>query len=129
MDGIYHLVRAFPNEEVIHEEGEVDPIRDIQIINNELIQKDLQHLDRVFDDIKNRIKRKKEKKDEEEQETMNTVLGLLKSGKFVKDGEWSAKQVEQLNQHLFLTSKPVIYLVNIGDAQYVKKQNAWLPKI
>ena len=39
-DGIYHVVRAFPNEEVIHEEGDVDPIRDIEIINGELIAKD-----------------------------------------------------------------------------------------
>lgn len=40
VDGIYHVVRAFPNEEVMHEEGEIDPIRDIQIINGELIAKD-----------------------------------------------------------------------------------------
>ena len=54
---------------------------------------------------------------------------MLNDGKFVKDGVWSAKEVEMLNNHLFLTSKPIIYLVNIGDSQYVKKQNAWLPKI
>lgn len=41
VDGIYHVVRAFPNEEVIHEEGDVDPIRDMEIITNELIAKDL----------------------------------------------------------------------------------------
>jgi len=39
---------------------------------------------------------------------------MLKKGLFVKDGEWSAKDIEYLNKHLFLTSKPVIYLVNIG---------------
>ena len=41
VDGIFHVIRAFPNEEVIHEEGEVDPIRDIEIINGELIAKDM----------------------------------------------------------------------------------------
>lgn len=41
VDGIYHVVRAFKNEEVIHEEGEVDPIRDMEIITNELLAKDL----------------------------------------------------------------------------------------
>jgi ribosome-binding ATPase YchF (GTP1/OBG family) len=80
------LVRGFPNEEVVHEEGEVDPIRDMGIINNELILKDLQHLERVFDDIKTRIKRKKEKKDEEEMVTMERVKVMLEAGKFVKDG-------------------------------------------
>ena len=44
VDGIYHVVRAFPNEEVVHEEGDVDPIRDIEIINAELRAKDLQHV-------------------------------------------------------------------------------------
>ena len=41
VDGIFHVVRAFPNEDVIHEEGEIDPIRDIEIINGELIAKDI----------------------------------------------------------------------------------------
>jgi obg-like ATPase 1 len=41
VDGIYHVVRAFPNEEVMHEEGEIDPCRDIEIINGELIAKDI----------------------------------------------------------------------------------------
>jgi len=44
VDGIYHVVRAFPNEEVIHEEGDVDPIRDMETITMELIAKDLQLL-------------------------------------------------------------------------------------
>lgn len=75
------------------------------------------------------MKRKKEKRDEEELDLMKRVEEMLKEGKFVKDGTYSAKEVEMLNKHLFLTSKPIIYLVNIGDAQYVKKQNQWLPKI
>jgi ribosome-binding ATPase YchF (GTP1/OBG family) len=41
VDGIYHVVRAFPNEEVMHNDGEIDPIRDIETINGELIAKDL----------------------------------------------------------------------------------------
>lgn len=52
VDGIFHLVRAFEKPDVIHEEGSVDPIRDIQIINTELILKDLQavqSMKKVFD--------------------------------------------------------------------------------
>jgi obg-like ATPase 1 len=41
VDGVYHMVRAFKDEDVVHVEGEVDPIRDMKIINNELVQKDL----------------------------------------------------------------------------------------
>jgi obg-like ATPase 1 len=129
VDGIYHVVRAFPNEEVIHEEGDLDPIRDIGIINGELIAKDLQHVERVLSEVNARIKRKKEKKDEEELACITRVNDMLLAGKFVKDGEWSFREIDVLNNHLFLTSKPIVYLVNIGDVQYIKKQNAWLPKI
>jgi obg-like ATPase 1 len=76
------------------------------------------------------MKRSKDhKKEEEELDLINRVIEMLKVNAFVKDGEWSAKDVDFLNKHLFLTSKPVIYLVNIGKEEYIKKQNAWLPKI
>ena len=42
VDGIFHVVRAFPNEEVMHNEGDVNPVRDMEIINDELYAKDLQ---------------------------------------------------------------------------------------
>ena len=42
VDGIYHVIRAFPDEDIMHNEGEIDPIRDIEIINGELRAKDLQ---------------------------------------------------------------------------------------
>ena len=79
-------MRAFPNEDVVHEEGEVDPLRDMGIINNELILKDLQHLERVMNDLTTRLNKKKEKKDEEEFAIIERVKALLDAGKFVKDG-------------------------------------------
>ena len=48
---------------------------------------------------------------------------------FVKEGDWSGKEIEFLNKHLFLTSKPTIFLVNIGMDEYIKKQNKFLPKL
>jgi len=129
VDGIYHVVRAFPNEEVIHDMGEVDPVRDMEVINGELLAKDLIHIDRAIGEVNARIKRKKEKRDVEELELLEKAKTMMQAKKFVKDGEWSGKEIEFLNLHLFLTSKPVVYLVNIGDAQYLKKQNPWLPKI
>ena len=54
---------------------------------------------------------------------------MLENGQYVKEGIWTGKEIEFLNDHHFITAKPVVYLVNIGDIQYVKKQNPWLPKI
>lgn len=49
--------------------------------------------------------------------------------KWVKDGNWSGKEIEILNPHLLLTAKPVVYLVNISPDEYKKKSNPYLPKI
>jgi len=54
---------------------------------------------------------------------------VMEAGVWVKDEKWSLKEVEVLNECLFLTSKPVIYLVNIGDKEFEKKKNKWLLKI
>ena len=61
------------------------------------------------------------KKDQEELECMAKVEAMLKEGTMVKDGNWSTKEIDFLNNHLFLTSKPVVYLVNIGRDEYIKK--------
>jgi len=46
---------------------------------------------------------------------------MLNEGVFVKDGVWSGKDIEVINDKHFLTAKPVVFLVNIGDVQYCKK--------
>jgi obg-like ATPase 1 len=62
VDGIYHVVRAFSDADIIHEEGEVDPIRDIETINGELAAKDLQALVKIKEDINTRMKRAADKR-------------------------------------------------------------------
>jgi len=54
---------------------------------------------------------------------------MLLDKKPVRDGDWNAKEIEELNNHLFMTSKPVVYLVNISKEEYITKKNKWLPKI
>ena len=129
VDGIYHVVRAFSNEEVMHEEGEVDPIRDMEIITNELMQKDFQHIEKVLPDLEHKILRMNDKPSKEAKEMLMKVDALLKSGVPVRNGEWNGKEIEFLNKHLFMTAKPVVYLVNIGDEEFKTKKNKWLPKI
>ena len=129
VDGIYHVVRAFNNEEVIHEEGDVNPIRDMEIITGELIAKDQQHLEKVCPDLDNQIKRFNKKENKEEREVLARVEEMLKNKVPVRDGDWKANDIEWLNRHQFMTAKPVVYLINIGDADYKTKKNKWLPKI
>ncbi len=122
-------MRAFDNEEIIHEEGDVDPIRDMDIIHGELVAKDIQYLVSKIDDLEKVIKRTNAKAARDELEVLQRVDALLKEKKNVRDGEWSAKDIEWLNNHNFITSKPVVYIVNISEDDYIKKKNKYLPKI
>lgn len=56
-DGIYHVVRAFEDEEIAHTEISVDPIRDMEIIHEELVLKDLEYVQNRLEDIEKTIKR------------------------------------------------------------------------
>lgn len=57
VDGIYHVVRAFEDEEVTHTENQVDPVRDMEIINNELVLKDLEYTDNRIEDLNKQVSR------------------------------------------------------------------------
>lgn len=127
-DAIFHLCRAFEDEDVIHVEGDVNPVRDIEIINEELRLKDLEYLDGHLDKLGKFVARG-EKKDKPEYDTLCKVKAILDKKSPVRFGEWTANDIEILNKHLFLTAKPMIYLINLSEADYIKKKNKWLLKI
>lgn len=89
-------------------------MRDMETINGELVAKDLQHIDKRLPELENLIARKNLKPDKDEKELLLRAKAYLEAGKWVKDGEWAAKDIDGLNHHNLLTAKPVIYLVNIG---------------
>eukprot|EP01029_Cantina_marsupialis_P027615 TRINITY_DN773092_c0_g1_i1.p1 TRINITY_DN773092_c0_g1~~TRINITY_DN773092_c0_g1_i1.p1 ORF type:complete len:395 (-),score=102.24 TRINITY_DN773092_c0_g1_i1:191-1273(-) len=130
VDGIFHMVRAFRDKHVTHVEESVDPVRDIQIINNELLLKDIEQVQNLVDSQRKNVERGlggKEKK--QEFEILEKVLAHMKEGKLIRGHSWNAKEVEILNTLLLLTAKPMIYLVNLSYKDYARKGNKWLPKI
>jgi len=129
VDAIYHVVRAFEDENISHYEASVDPIRDLETISAELIAKDLQWIEKKMEHLTKLITRMNDKKAVFEKEILDKVVAVLEAKRWIKDEKWNAKEVEFLNECLFLTAKPVIYLVNIGDKEYEKKKNKWLLKI
>lgn len=129
VDGIFHVVRAFENEEIIHEEGDVEPVRDMEIIHGELIAKDIQNLKKAMEDLEKIIKRTNAKVARDEMEVLVKVDALFKALKNVRDGDWNAAEIEFLNTHNFISAKPVVYIVNICQEDYIKKKNKHLPKI
>lgn len=133
VDAIYQVVRCFDDAEIIHIEGDVDPVRDLDIISNELRLKDIEFAEKHLEAVE-KITRKggqslEVKQKKEEAVLVQTIIDLLKSGQRVANQSWSPKEVEIINSMLLLTAKPVIYLPNLSERDYIRKKNKSLIKI
>lgn len=130
VDGIFHMVRAFSDEAVVHVEGDIDPIRDMEIITEELRLKDVEFVKKQLEQQRKLCRSEKDKNKLAELELLERLDKLLDEEKRqVRMAEWSSKDIDMLNQYQLLTAKPVIYLVNISEEEYARKRNRWLVKI
>ncbi|RMY08710.1 hypothetical protein D0867_08948 [Hortaea werneckii] len=133
VDAIFQVVRCFDDAEIIHVEGDVDPIRDLEIISEELRLKDIEFTEKALENLSKQTRRGGQtlemKKMKEEQATVEKVLEILKDGKDVRHQDWSPKEVETINPLFLLSAKPVVYLVNLSERDYIRQKNKHLPKI
>lgn len=129
-DAIFNLCRAFDDEDVIHVDGDVNPIRDLETIGEELRLKDEEQLMQNIDKLDRVVNRGNDKKLKPEYDTLQKIKSVLvDEKKHIRFGDWSAADIEILNKYLFLTSKPALYLVNLSEKDYTRKKNKWLPKL
>eukprot|EP00921_Rhytidocystis_pertsovi_P018084 GHVQ01028483.1.p1 GENE.GHVQ01028483.1~~GHVQ01028483.1.p1 ORF type:complete len:396 (+),score=59.02 GHVQ01028483.1:54-1241(+) len=130
-DGIFHVVRAFDDDDIVHSEGEVNPINDLQTIATELRLKDIERVEKLIEEVQKDLARNaKDKHKHDELETLKRVRTLLVDDKkWIVDGNWKSLDVEVLNEHQFLTAKNVVYLVNMSEKDYARQKNKWLAKI
>lgn len=113
VDAIVHVVRCFENENIIHVDGNVDPIRDVETINLELIFSDIEILDRRIDRVKKAMKG--DKSLAAEVELLERIKGVLEEGKCARTIELSDDERAMLGDTSLLTIKPVIYVANISE--------------
>ncbi|KAJ7415550.1 Obg-like ATPase 1 [Willisornis vidua] len=122
---------AFEDDDITHVEGSVDPVRDIEIIHEELRLKDEELIMQSIDKLEKVAVRGGDKKLKPEYDVMckikTWVIDEKKAVRFYHD--WNDKEIDVLNKHLFFTSKPMIYLVNLSEKDYIRKKNKWLIKI
>lgn len=97
VDAIFQVVRCFDDAEIIHVEGDVDPVRDLTIISEELRIKDIEFVEKALENIKKQTRRGGQslemKKLKEEEACIEKILALLKDGKDVRKEDWSPKEV------------------------------------
>eukprot|EP01129_Flabellula_baltica_P016084 TRINITY_DN8419_c0_g1_i1.p1 TRINITY_DN8419_c0_g1~~TRINITY_DN8419_c0_g1_i1.p1 ORF type:complete len:386 (-),score=118.04 TRINITY_DN8419_c0_g1_i1:26-1183(-) len=127
VDGIYHVIRTFKDPSITHVEGDIDPIRDLDIIENELRLKDIELMETFTEPIR-RLARS-DPKQRPKLDTCEKALQYLRDGINIRAADWHPNDISIINEALPLTSKPVVYLVNLSRADYIKQRNKWLPRI
>ncbi|MDY5231569.1 MAG: redox-regulated ATPase YchF [Eubacteriales bacterium] len=130
VDAIVHVVRAFEDENIVHVEGSVDPVRDIETINLELILSDIEILDRRIDKTKKSLKGG-DKTFQTQLEFYERLREHLESGKCARAMSMTEDEIEMLADVSLLTLKPVIYAANVAEDDYAKPdgENEYVNKI
>lgn len=114
VDAIVHVVRCFKNADIIHVDGSVDPKRDIDTINLELILADLETVQKRLTKAEHLV-RTGEKKYAEEYELLKKIEKCLEDGKSARTLTLSDDEKALMDSFFLLTSKPVIYCANIDE--------------
>ncbi len=113
VDAIVHVVRCFENDDIVHVESSVDPIRDVDIINTELMLSDMEILDRAIDRAKKAMKGDASMRDTVE--LYEKVRAALDEGKCVRAVELDDEDKAKISQIGLLSGKSVIYAANISE--------------
>lgn len=129
VDGIFQVVRGFDDEEIVHVETLVDPVRDLEIVSDELILKDLEFVELAMERLGKLVKKPGQATAAKELELMNRVMDMLYDGQKVKVGLWLDEEIEMLNRYNFLTAKPTVYLVNVLEQDYAAQDLKYLAPI
>ena len=111
---IIHVVRCFDNSGIVHVNGSVDPVRDAEIIETELLLSDLDSLERKFDKTK-RLAKNGDKKLKFEAELLEKLVNHCGEGFWANSLEYNAEEVEVLKTFHLLTNKPILYVANISE--------------
>ena len=116
VDAIIHVVRCFENDDITHVDGSIDPARDIETINIELILADLEVLSRRIDGRKKAMKG--DKTIAAELAFLERLYSEMEQGKTARSVEISEEESEYLKEVSLLTVKPVIYACNMSEADF-----------
>ena len=113
VDAVVHVVRCFENGDIIHVEGTVDPLRDVETINIELILSDLEIAERAIERTAKAAKA--DKKLLEKLAVLEKVKEGLEEGKCARALGLTAEEAAQIEESRLLTLKPIIYVANITE--------------
>ena len=115
VDSIAQVVRCFENPNVVHVDGSIDPLRDIETINLELIFADIETIDKRLDRARKALKA--DKKAQAEIDVLEKIKKTLESGKCARTLSLSDEEKELIKDTFLLTMKPSLYIANVSEEQ------------
>ena len=122
-DAICHVVRCFDDDDITHVEGSVDPLRDIEIINLELIMADLQTVDNRLSKIERKAMTNKDKDAIKEVNVLKRIKAVLEEGLAARSVEMDEEEAALIKAFSLLTLKPMIYIANMSDDEIVDPES------
>ncbi|MGC2420611.1 MAG: redox-regulated ATPase YchF [Candidatus Acidiferrales bacterium] len=116
-DALAHVVRLFENPAVPHEAGSLDAIRDIVNVDIELILNDLEQASKRIERLEKDLKKKKEPLLEAELQLLMRCRQALEAETPLRELEFKPEELKMLTGFMFLTRKPMLYVLNLGDEE------------
>ncbi len=126
-DAIIHVLRCFQDDNIIHVDGSVDPIRDKEVIDIELQLKDLETIEKRIQAL-SRVVKSGDKEAVKAMSLAERIKPYLEQGKNVRGMDFDEMEWELVKEFQLITSKPVLYLCNVDEAS-VKKGNEFVERV
>lgn len=120
-DAIVEVVRCFEDGNVVHVDGSVDPVRDIETINLELIFADIETVNKRLDKARKNLKA--DKKYQEEIDLLEKIKGNLENGISARAIDFNEDEQVLVKDMFLLTTKPILYIANISEEQLENAEN------
>ncbi len=127
-DAICHVVRAFEDDDITHVSGKVDPLRDIEVIELELILSDIDQIQNIIGKNGKKWAMSKNQDEKKLVALLNEISEELENNKKIIDQDIDPKDLELIKAYSFLTSKKIIYAANVDEKTYGEKDSSLLVK-
>lgn len=126
-DAIVHVLRAFDDPNIVHVDGAVDPIRDIETIDTELILSDMAQMDNIYNKLEKQARA--DRSLQKNLDILKRVKDHLDEGKNIRELEFNDDEKTLINQYQFLTAKPLIYVANVSYDDLIAGGNKYVEAI
>ena len=124
VDALAHVLRVFDDPAVPHSAGSIDPLRDAEVLDLELMLSDLDQITRRIERVEKDLKKKKEPILEQELVLLNRCKAAIESEKPLRELEFNPEERKMINGYKFLSQRPMLYVLNLGDNEVAELDTA-----